>query len=84
MTVVAIEELYSGTETVSTTEWSLTTDTAGPDTATDDAKVSCTLDLANLANGDTYRWRAYEKTLSGDSQDIGCWRFFLKVEDQRT
>lgn len=67
---MAITEAFSGTETVSTTEWSLTTDTSGPDAQTDDGVYQTFVDLNALANGDAYRLRVYEKVLSGSTQRV--------------
>lgn len=58
---MAITEAYSGTETVTTTEWSLTTDTAGPDADTNDGVYQCFVDVSAMANGDSFRFRAYER-----------------------
>jgi len=56
------------TETVSTTEWSFVTDSAGPDLNTDDAFVQASFDLSAMASGDEFRFRVYEKVQSGGSQ----------------
>src|SRR5574343_268337 len=52
---------FSGTETVSTTEWSLTTDTAGPDVDTTTGIFQPFLDLNALAAGDVYEFAVYDK-----------------------
>jgi hypothetical protein len=67
---MAITEAFAGSETVSTTEWSLTSDTAGPDAETGDGIYQVFLDLSALANGDTFRFRAYEKAQSTDTQRV--------------
>ena len=67
---MAISELYSGTETVGTTEHSLTTDTAGPDVDTTDAVMQVWLDLNALAKGDLYELKIYEKVLSSSTQRV--------------
>lgn len=67
---MAITELYTGTETVSTTEWSLTTDTSGPDTDTTDGIYQAYLDVNAIAAADLYRFRVYEKARSADTQRI--------------
>jgi hypothetical protein len=51
---------FEGSETVSTTEWSLTTDTAGPDSSTTDGIFQVFLDLNALAAGDTFTFTVYE------------------------
>lgn len=67
---MAISEAYSGSETVSTTEWSLTTDTAGPDADTADGIYQVFIDFNALAAGDQYQVRVYEKVLSSSTQRI--------------
>lgn len=67
---MAITELYSGTEAVSTTEWSLTTDTAGPDTDTTDGLIQAVIDVSDMVDGDELQLRVYEKVRSGDTQRI--------------
>jgi hypothetical protein len=67
---MAVTEAFSGTETVSTTEHSLTTDTAGPDTETSDGCFQCFLDLNALAAGDVFVWKLYEKVLTGSTQRL--------------
>lgn len=67
---MAIAEIYSGTEAVSTTEWSLTTDTAGPDADTNDGVFQAVLDLADMVAGDELEIRLYEKARSADTQRL--------------
>jgi hypothetical protein len=67
---VAIAELYAVTETVSTTEWSFTTDSSGPDSDTTDGVFQGFFDVNALAAGDTYRFRVYEKANSGSTQRV--------------
>lgn len=65
---MAITEAFSGSETVGTTEWSLTTDTAGPDAETSDGVFQIFLDLNALAAGDVFELTLYEKVLSTSTQ----------------
>lgn len=67
---MAITELYSGTEAVGATEWSLTTDTAGPDADTTDGVFQAFLDVSDMVAGDELQIRVYEKCRSGDTQRI--------------
>lgn len=67
---MALAELYSGTEAIGTTEWSLTTDTAGPDADTTDGVFQVFLDLSDMVAGDQLQIRIYEKVRSGDTQRI--------------
>lgn len=61
-------EAFTGTEAVSTTEHSLTTDTAGPDTDTTEGVFQAFLDLNALAAGDVFEFAVYEKVRTGDTQ----------------
>lgn len=65
---MAVTEAFAGSETVGTTEWSLTTDTGGPDVETSAGCFQCLLDLNALALGDTFEFRIYEKVRSADTQ----------------
>lgn len=67
---MAISELYAVTETVSTTEWSFTTDTAGPDADTTDGHIQGFFDLNALAAGDEFQFKVYEKIASGGTQRL--------------
>jgi len=61
---MAIAEAFSGTEAVSTTEHSMTTDTAGPDTDTTDGVYQIWLDLSDMVTGDELQIRVYETIIS--------------------
>ena len=63
-------EAFTGTQTVDTTEWSLTTDTAGPDADTTVGVFQAFVDLNALAAGDVFEFRAYEKVRTGDTQRL--------------
>lgn len=65
-----VEELFSGSEAISTTEWSLTTDSAGPDVQTAPGLYQAVLDLSDMIAGDELQIRAYDKARSGDTQRI--------------
>jgi hypothetical protein len=67
---MAISELYSGTEAVSTTEHSCTTDTAGPDVDTTDGVFQAFFDVSDMVAGDQLQIRVYEKVRSGDTQRV--------------
>ena len=67
---MAIAQLYAGSEAVSTTEWSITTDTAGPDTDTTDGVFQVFLDVSDMVAGDILQIRAYEKVQSTSTQRI--------------
>lgn len=67
---MAISEAFSGSATISTTETSLVTNTSGPDAETTDGVFQVFVDFANLAAGDSFRLRYYEKARSGDTQRL--------------
>lgn len=74
---MAISELYTGSEAISTTEHSLTTDTSGPDADTTDGVIQCFLDLSDMVAGDELQIRCYEKVTSGGTQRVlEEWSFF--------
>lgn len=61
---------YTGSEAVTTTEWSLTTDTSGPDADTNDGVYQLFLVIPAAATfADIFRVRAYE-TVSGSQYQI--------------
>ena len=69
-------EAFTGTETVGTTEHSMTTDTAGPDTDTTTGIFQAFVDLNAVAAGDVFEFKAYEKVRTGDTQRlVYCARF---------
>lgn len=67
---MAISEAFAGSEAVSTTEHSLTTDTAGPDVETSDGVFQIFLDLSDMVSGDELQIRVYEKVQAADTQRI--------------
>lgn len=75
-----ITEAFTGSETVSTTEWSLTTDTAGPDADTSDGVFQAYLELNALAAGDVYEFKVHEKVQAGSTQRIVYSAVFADVQ----
>lgn len=71
---MAISEAFSGSETIGTTEHSLTTDTAGPDAETSDGVFQCFLDVSALAAADVFEFKVYEKVLAGSTQRVVYYR----------
>jgi hypothetical protein len=61
---------FTGTEAVSTTEWSMTTDTGGPDTDTTVGVFQAFIDLNALAAGDIFEFKLYEKARAADTQRL--------------
>jgi hypothetical protein len=64
--------VIEGTEAVSTTEWSLATDTSYDtgDAQTTDGYLTAVLDLSDMIAGDQLQIRIYEKVRSADTQRI--------------
>ncbi len=73
-------EAYTGTETVSTTEHSMTTDTAGPDVDTTAGVYAALIDLNAVAAGDVFEFRVYEKARTGDTQRLLAAATFANVQ----
>jgi hypothetical protein len=71
---MAISELFSGTEAVSTTEHSLTTDTSYDtgDAQTTDGIIQVFLDVSDMVLSDVLQIRLYEKVRSGDTQRVAA------------
>ena len=69
---MAISEAFTGTETVSATQWSLTTDTSydTADAQTADGVYQVFIDFSALLVGDQYEIRLYEKVLSSSTQRV--------------
>jgi hypothetical protein len=67
---MAITVPFSGSKAVDTTEWSMTTGTAGPDVETSDGVFQPLLDTFDMAVGDELQIRVYEKVASGSTQRI--------------
>jgi len=67
---MAIAVLTNGSQAVDTTEWSITTDSAGPDAETTDGVFQIFLDVSDMTTGDELQIRIYEKVRSGDTQRI--------------
>lgn len=67
---MAISEPFTGTEAVGSTEWSLTTDTSGPDAETSDGIFQIWLDVSDMTTGDELQIKIYEKVQSSDTQRV--------------
>ena len=69
---MAITEAFAGSEAVSTTEWSITTDTSYDtgDAQTADGIYQVFLDVADMVAGDQLQIRFYEKVGSASTQRI--------------
>jgi len=69
---MAVTQTHSGTEAISTTEWSLATDTSydTADAQTTAGLYQIVLDLSDMVAGDQLQIRLYEKCRSGDTQRI--------------
>lgn len=67
---MAISEAFAGSEAVGATEWSCTTDTAGPDTETSDGVFQVFLDVNDMVNTDVLQIRVYEKVGTASTQRL--------------
>lgn len=67
---MAITQAYSGTKLVDATEWSCTTDTAGPDLTVATGVYQVFLDVSDMIAGDQLQIVIYEKARSADTQRI--------------
>lgn len=67
-------DAYIVGETVSTTEWSLTTDTSGPDVDTNAGIYQAYIDVSTLAAGDVFEFKVYEKIFSTGSSARVIWK----------
>lgn len=65
---MAFSELYTGSSSISTTEYSLTTDSTTIASLTTDAVITIWLDLSAMAAGDEYQLALREKVTSGGTQ----------------
>ncbi len=77
---MAITEAFSGTATVGTTAWSMTTGTAGPDLETADGVYQAFVELNALLAGDVYEWLLYEKVIAGSTQRLVTSAAFAGVQ----
>lgn len=67
---MAITELFSGSATVSTAEYSLPNVSTTLATVTTDGIFQVFLDASNMAAGDQYLLQIYEKVISGGSKRV--------------
>jgi len=73
---MAITEPYTGTEAVTTTEWSMTSDSSTLGAITDDGIYQLWLDLNDMILADELEVRIYEKVRSADTQrQVHMWKF---------
>lgn len=77
-----VTQRASGTEAISTTEWSLTTDTAGPDADTTDGFYQVFIDVSDMVQADILQIRAYETCRSGDTQRLAYQAFLYGPQEQ--
>ena len=67
---MAIAEAYSGSATISTTEYSLTANSTVLGSITTDGVYQPILDLNALTVTETYEFRIYEKARAADTQRV--------------
>jgi hypothetical protein len=71
---------FTGTESVTTTEHSLTTDTAGPDTDTTVGCFQAFIDLSAMLAADVFEFKVYEKARAADTQRLAYSARFANVQ----
>lgn len=67
---MAINEAYTGSETVGTTEHSLPNDSTTLTPITADGVYQVFVDVSAIAAGDQYEFKLYEKVTSGGTQRL--------------
>lgn len=67
---MAISEAFTGTATISSTEYSLVSNSTTLASNTDDGVYQVFVDLGNMAAGDEYEIAVKEKVIAANSQDI--------------
>lgn len=67
---MAITEAYAGTQSVTTTEWSLTGDDDSLAALTTAGVYQAFIDVNALVGADLFRIRIYEKVQAGDTQRV--------------
>ena len=72
---------YTGTQLVSTTKWSLTTATAGPDIDTNIGVYEAYLDVSAVAFGDEFLFEIWEKARAADTQRV---TYSATIKDAQT
>lgn len=75
-----ITEAYADFASIGTTEYSLPNDSTTLATITDDGVYQLFLDLSNLAAGDSYELKIYEKVISSESQRVVQTQTFSNVQ----
>ena len=75
--MATVTELYTGSASISTTEYSLTNNSTTIATKTDDGPIQVFLDLNALAAGDAYTFTVYEKVASAGTQRV-LWRSYFR------
>lgn len=66
--MATVTEIYAVSQAVDTTEWSMTTDTAGPDADTTNGVFQVFLDVNDMILTDVLQIKVYEKINSGATQ----------------
>lgn len=67
---MAISEAYANTESITSTEWSLTGDDNTLDAITTDGVYQLWLDVSDMITGDELQIRIYEKVQAADTQRV--------------
>lgn len=75
-------EAHTGASTIGGAEWSLVTNSSGPDAETTPGIIQAFVDLSALAGSDVYLLQVYEKPRTGDAQRVVCKAYFEGAQDE--
>lgn len=67
---MAITEVYGDFATIGATEYSCPADSTSLSTITTDGVYQCFFDVENIAAGDTFTFRIYEKAISAGTKRV--------------
>lgn len=79
---MAITEAFANSQAVDTTEWSLTTDTSGPDAETSDGVFQIFLDVSDMVAGDELQIKLYEKVQSAGTQRVVFEKTLIGIQNE--
>lgn len=80
--MATLTELYSGSASISTTEYSLTNNSTTLGAQTGDGYIQIWLDLNAMIAGDQYELRIYEKVRSSSSQRLVARYYFTGAQGE--
>jgi hypothetical protein len=75
-------EAHTGASTIGDTEWSLVTNSAGPNAEAASGVFQAFVDLSAMDTYDVYLLQVYEKARTGDAQHVVCSAYFEGAQDE--